>query len=257
MLTDMKLITAVKSEVMVMIGSRISTQISPKDMKGTIKKVMIPNFMMVIRTNHKANTRISEMMTDMKLSIAVKSEVMMIIGSRISTQISPKDMKGTIKKVMIPNFMMVIRTNHKANTRISEMMTDIKMGTAVKSEVMVMIGSRIRTQISPKDMKGTIKKVTIPNFMMLICINHKANTRISKEMIELILKLKKEEVMIQKNMNLSINRVNKKMIKIIIKNVFKRKNKNIKIAKSMKIQDRICVNKIKVTYIKAEESKIL
>ena len=166
-------------------------------------------------------------------------------------------MKGTIKKVMIPNFMMVIRTNHKANTRISEMMTDIKMGTAVKSEVMVMIGSRIRTQISPKDMKGTIKKVTIPNFMMLICINHKANTRISKEMIELILKLKKEEVMIQKNMNLSINRVNKKMIKIIIKNVFKRKNKNIKIAKSMKIQDRICVNKIKVTYIKAEESKIL
>ena len=197
------------------------------------------------------------MLTDMKLITAVKSEVMVMIGSRISTQISPKDMKGTIKKVMIPNFMMVIRTNHKANTRISEMMTDMKMCTAVKSEVMVMIGSRIRTQISPKDMKGTIKKVTIPNFMMLICINHKANTRISKEMIELILKLKKEEVMIQKNMNLSINRVNKKMIKIIIKNVFKRKNKNIKIAKSMKIQDRICVNKIKVTYIKAEESKIL
>ena len=75
------------------------------------------------------------------------------------------------------------------------MLTDMKLITAVKSEVMVMIGSRIRTQISPKDMKGTIKKVTIPNFMMLICINHKANTRISKEMIELILKLKKEEVM--------------------------------------------------------------
>lgn len=137
------------------------------------------------------------------------------------------------------------------------MMTDMKVSTAMRSEVMMMIGTSINIQISTKDMKETIKKVTSPDFMMMINTNHKASTQISEEMIELILKLKKEEMMIQKNMNLAINPVDKKMIKIIIKNVFKRKKKNIKIVKSMKMQDKICVNKIKVTYIKAEEIRTL